>query len=36
MLDDMEIEYFHEEDADGQATSGPKHKHIFTVIARKV
>ncbi len=36
MLDGMEIEYFHEENADGQAASGPKHWHVFTVIARKL
>lgn len=35
MLDGLEIEYFHEEDADGEASSGPKHWHVFTVIARK-
>jgi len=35
MLDGLEIEYFHEEDADGQSASGPKHWHVFTVIARK-
>jgi len=35
MLDDLEIEYFHEEDADGRSASGPKHWHVFTVIARK-
>ena len=29
------IEFFHEKDEDGQATNGPKHWHIFTVIARK-
>ena len=36
MLAGLEIEYFHEEDADGQAASGPKHWHVFSVIARKV
>ena len=36
MLEGLEIEYFHEEDADGQAASGPKHWHVFTVIARKI
>ena len=35
MLEGLEIEHFHEEDADGQAASGPKHWHVFTVIARK-
>ena len=29
------IEYFHETEEDGQAASGPKHWHVFTVIARK-
>jgi len=32
----FEIEYFHEEDEDGQSASGLKHWHVFTVIARKV
>jgi len=36
MLNGLEIEYFHERDEDGEATSGPKHWHIFTVIARKM
>ncbi len=35
MIENLEIEYFHEEDADGQAASGPKHWHVFTVIAKK-
>jgi len=35
MIANLETEYFHEEDADGQAASGPKHWHVFTVIARK-
>lgn len=35
MLDGWGIEYFHEQDEDGQAASGPKHWHVFTVIARK-
>ena len=35
MVDGMEIEYFHEMDEDGEAASGPKHWHVFTVIARK-
>jgi hypothetical protein len=34
--DKSEIESFHEQDEDGTATSGPKHWHLFTVIARKV
>jgi len=36
MAADFEIEYFHEQDEDGEATIGPKHWHVFTVIARKV
>lgn len=36
MLEGREIEYFHEQDEDGQAASGPKHWHVFTVIARKI
>jgi trans-aconitate methyltransferase len=35
MLENFEIEYFHEMDEDGSAVSGPKHWHVFTVIARK-
>lgn len=35
MIQNFETEYFHEEDADGQAASGPKHWHVFTVIVRK-
>ena len=35
MLEDFEIKYFHERDEDGDAVSGPKHWHVFTVIARK-
>jgi SAM-dependent methyltransferase len=35
MLNDFEIEYFHEQDEDGFATSGPKHWHVYSVIARK-
>ena len=29
------LEHFHEEDAPGKSASGPKHWHIFTVIAQK-
>lgn len=36
MLDGLQVEYFHELDEDGKAASGPKHWHVFTVIARKV
>jgi SAM-dependent methyltransferase len=31
----LEIEYFLEEDKDGDAVSGPKHWHVFHIIARK-
>lgn len=31
----FEVEYFHEEDEDGRSTIGPKHWHIFHVIAQK-
>jgi trans-aconitate methyltransferase len=36
MLKKFETEYFHEQDEDGEAASGPKHWHVFTVIAMKV
>ena len=36
MLEQFEIEHFLEQDEDGEATSGPKHWHVFTVIARKI
>ena len=36
LVADLEIEYFHEMDEDGEATIGPKHWHVFTVIGRKV
>ncbi len=35
LFPEFEIEHFHELDEDGSAVSGPKHWHIFTVIARK-
>ena len=35
LLLSFEIESFHEMDEDGQAVSGPKHWHVFTVIAKK-
>ena len=35
LFEDFEIEHFHETDEDGNAVSGPKHNHMFTVIARK-
>jgi len=30
----MDVVSFNEEDEDGQADSGPKHWHVFDVIAR--
>lgn len=35
MLEPFEITYFHEEDEEGRSTIGPKHWHIFNVIAQK-
>lgn len=35
MFAEFEIEFIKETDEDGQATSGPKHWHVFDVIARK-
>jgi tellurite methyltransferase len=35
MFEKFEIESFHEQDEDGSSASGPKHWHVFTVIARK-
>ena len=35
LFDGFAIESFHELDEDGSSSSGPKHWHIFTVIARK-
>jgi trans-aconitate methyltransferase len=32
----FEIEVFHEYEKDGEAFSGPKHWHIFDIIARKL
>jgi trans-aconitate methyltransferase len=34
LVDGLEIEYWHEEDAPGEAFSGPKHWHVFSLIAR--
>ena len=31
----FEIESFHEQDEDGHAATGPKHWHVFTVVAQK-
>ena len=35
LLADFEIEGLREQDDDGEAVSGPKHWHVFHVIARK-
>src|SRR5262245_620141 len=35
MLEPFTLEHFHEMDEDGQSASGPKHWHVFTIIARK-
>ena len=35
MFEKFEVESFVETDEDGQAVSGPKHWHLFTVIAKK-
>jgi tellurite methyltransferase len=35
LLAGLKVEHFQEEDEDGQSTVGPKHWHIFHVIARK-
>jgi hypothetical protein len=35
LFEGMEIMSFNEEDEDGQADSGPKHWHVFDVIARQ-
>ncbi|MEU4693092.1 class I SAM-dependent methyltransferase [Actinoplanes sp. NPDC023714] len=34
LLTGLEVEHWHEEDAPGPAFSGPKHWHVFDVIAR--
>ena len=35
LFDGFEIETFHEQDEDGSSSNGPKHWHVFTVIAKK-
>ncbi|MCI0632464.1 MAG: methyltransferase domain-containing protein [Actinobacteria bacterium] len=35
LLDGLEIERFEEEEEDGEACSGPKHWHLFHVVARR-
>lgn len=35
MLAGFEIEQLHEQDEDGEAVGGPKHWHVFHVIARR-
>ena len=34
-FEDFEIEHFYEEDEEGRSSMGPKHWHLFDVIARK-
>ncbi|MEU4422722.1 class I SAM-dependent methyltransferase [Actinoplanes sp. NPDC024001] len=36
LADGWEIEHWHEEDAPGPAFSGPKHWHVFDLIARRL
>jgi hypothetical protein len=36
LLHGFVLEHFQEVDEAGQALSGPKHWHVFNVIARKV
>ena len=35
LFEHFEIESFHERDEDGSSSNGPKHWHIFTVIAQR-
>ena len=35
LLDGLEIVHWDEEDADGTAYTGPKHWHVFHVVARR-
>ncbi|MCA9944190.1 MAG: class I SAM-dependent methyltransferase [Anaerolineales bacterium] len=35
LFSNFSLEHFHEQDAPGRSASGPKHWHIFTVIAKK-
>ena len=35
LLDGLEVEWFEEEEEDGEAFDGPKHWHVFHVIARE-
>lgn len=34
LFDGLEVVHFHVEDEDGMAFSGPKHWHVFDVVAR--
>jgi tellurite methyltransferase len=34
-LEKFEIEFFHEQDEDGHSASGPKHWHLFAIVAKK-
>jgi tellurite methyltransferase len=35
LFDKFKIESFHEQDEDGEVTTGQKHWHVFTIIAKK-
>ncbi len=35
LLEGLEVERFEEEEEDGEACSGPKHWHVFHVVARR-
>lgn len=35
LFDGLEVESFEEEEEDGEAFDGPKHWHVFHVIARE-
>ena len=35
LVDGLEVVHWHEEDADGTAFTGPKHWHVFHVVARR-
>lgn len=34
LLADLDVEQLHEQDEDGESVSGPKHWHVFHIIAR--
>lgn len=35
LFDGLELESFVEEEEDGEAFEGPKHRHVFHVIAKR-